>query len=50
MKQRPVGVVVVTYSNSRDAQGELISGGIAGAVELLDGGTALKATVSRQRD
>ncbi|KAE8356832.1 kinase domain-containing protein [Aspergillus coremiiformis] len=33
----------VDYSSSRDAQGELISGGITGIVELLDDGTALKA-------
>jgi serine/threonine protein kinase len=31
------------YSSSRDAEGQLISGGITGIVELLDDGTALKA-------
>lgn len=31
------------YSSSRDVQGQLISGGITGIVELLDDGTALKA-------
>ncbi|KAJ5901456.1 hypothetical protein N7495_001984 [Penicillium taxi] len=31
------------YSNSRNAQGEFISGGITGIVELLDDGTVLKA-------
>lgn len=33
----------ITYINSRDAQGELISGGLTGIVELLDDDTALKA-------
>ncbi|KAH8425842.1 uncharacterized protein LDX57_003586 [Aspergillus melleus] len=31
------------YSNTRDAQGQFISGGITGIVELLDDGTALKS-------
>ncbi|KAE8145979.1 kinase domain-containing protein [Aspergillus avenaceus] len=31
------------YSNIRDAQGQFISGGITGIVELLDNGTALKS-------
>lgn len=35
--------MAVNYSNSRDAQGELIAGGITGIVELLDDRTALKA-------
>lgn len=33
----------MVYTATRDAQGELISGGITGIVELLDDGTALKA-------
>ncbi|KAI2680687.1 transcriptional regulator family: Fungal Specific TF [Penicillium roqueforti] len=33
----------VGYSSVRDVQGQLISGGITGIVELLDDGTALKA-------
>ncbi|KAJ5612001.1 hypothetical protein N7510_005195 [Penicillium lagena] len=31
------------YSNTRDAQGQFISGGITGIVELLNDGTALKS-------
>ncbi|KAJ5144470.1 hypothetical protein N7526_001978 [Penicillium atrosanguineum] len=33
----------VVHLSSRDAEGQLISGGITGIVELLDDGTALKA-------
>ncbi|KAJ5407904.1 hypothetical protein N7509_001787 [Penicillium cosmopolitanum] len=42
-RSRDIKKTNVDFSSSRNAEGELISGGITGIVELLDDGTALKA-------